>query len=72
MKELPVAEKQIQVEHSTPEPAVTQQVDLGSITKLSDSPGCFIRYEGTSGETINWHSSYNGVFDSSLRPWSNC
>ena len=53
---------EIQVEKSTPEPAaVAEQVDLGSITKVLDSPGCFIRYEGKSGETINWNSSYTDV-----------
>ena len=53
---------EIQVENSTPEPAaVAEQVDLGSITKVLDSPGCFIRYEGKSGKTINWNSSYTDV-----------
>ena len=55
------AVSETQVEHSTPEPAVTQQVDLGSIKMLLDSPGCFIRYEGRSGETINWNSRYTDV-----------
>ena len=32
----------------------TQQLDLGSITKPPDKPGCFIR----SGQTINCPSSY--------------
>ena len=36
--------------------------DIGSITKLLDSPGCFIPYERSrSGETINWNSSYTDV-----------
>ena len=47
--------------NSTPESAVTQQADLGSIKKLLDSPRCFIQYEGRSGETINWKSSYTDV-----------
>ena len=40
--DIQTAVPEIQVEYSTPEPAVTQQVDLGSITKLFDSPGRFI------------------------------
>ena len=53
---------EIQIEKSTPEPAaVAKRVDLGSITKVLDSPGCFIQYEGKSGETINWNSSYMDV-----------
>ena len=52
---------QIKTKHSTLERAVTQQVDLGSITKVLDSPGCFIQYEGRSCETISWNSSYTDV-----------
>ena len=37
------------------------KIDLGSITKLSDRPGSFIRYEGRNGETINWNSRYKDV-----------
>ena len=38
-----------------------QQVDLGSITKSPDKPGCFIRYEVRDGQTINWESMYRDV-----------
>ncbi len=37
------------------------QPELGSISKLSDKPGCFLCYEGKNGETVNWHSKYSDI-----------
>ena len=37
--DMQTATSEIQVEHSMPESAVIQQVDLGSIKELLDSPG---------------------------------
>ena len=50
------------VEDQVNDSIAMQQVDLGSITKPPDKPGCFIRYEGRDGQTINSHSR---CFDSS-------
>ena len=49
------------VEDQVNDSIAMQQVDLGSITKPPDKPGCFIRSEGRDGQTINWHSSYHDV-----------